>query len=54
MLRIEPPSPDQSWVLRMIAFSQYRIGIGAVWSGSARTQPERWAADCSDSGCTRR
>jgi hypothetical protein len=54
MLRIEPHDPDRSWVLRMIAFSQHRTGTGAVWSRSARTQPERWAAVCSDSGCTRR
>ena len=52
MLRVEPLDPDRSRVLRMIALSQHRTGH---WrSGSARTQPERSAAACSDSGCTRR
>ena len=53
MLRIEPLDPDRSGVLRMIALSQHRIGTVRVRSGPASFQPERWAADCSDSGCTR-
>ena len=58
MLRTEPAGPARSRMLRMnrilaARFSQHRAGTGAA-PGSARTQPERWAADCSDSGCTRR
>jgi len=54
MLRIELLDPGRSRVLRMTALSQHRTGTGAVWAGSAGTQPERSAAACSDSGCTRR
>jgi hypothetical protein len=54
MLRIELLDPDRSWVLRMTALSQHGAGAGAAWPGSAGTQPERSAAACSDSGCTRR
>ena len=53
MLRIEPLDPDRSRVLPMTALSQHRTGTGAAWPGSAQSQPERSAAACSDSGCTR-